>query len=94
MRVLARVVALPEKIGEVESILRILVRETRREAGCVQYELLQNRDNPAEFVFIEEWANDSAIDAHFATAHMQAAFSKAAHLLASAPDIRRYSSVK
>jgi quinol monooxygenase YgiN len=51
---------------------------------------LQNRDNPAEFVFIEEWANDSAIDAHFATAHMQAAFSKAAHLLASAPDIRRY----
>jgi quinol monooxygenase YgiN len=94
MRVLARVVARPEKIEEVESILRILVTETRREAGCVHYELLQNRNDPAEFTFVEEWTCDSAIDAHFAAPHTQAAFSKTAHLLAREPDVRRYLVVK
>ena len=66
VRVLAGVVALPEKIEEVESLLHALIKETRKEAGCVQYELLQNRDDPAEFTFVEEWEDDSAIDAHFA----------------------------
>ena len=94
VRVLARVVALPDKIEEVESVLHALIKETRKEAGCVQYELLQNRDDPAEFTFVEEWENDSAIDAHFASAHMQAALSKTAHLLAVEPDIRRYSAVQ
>jgi quinol monooxygenase YgiN len=94
VRVLAGVVALPEKIEEVESLLHALIKETRKEAGCVQYELLQNRDDPAEFTFVEEWEDDSAIDAHFARAHMQTALSKAAHLLAVEPGIRRYSAVQ
>ena len=90
VRVLARITARPDKIEELTSILRCLVRETRKENGCISYQLLQNKADPGDFTFVEEWESDSAIDTHFITAHVQDAFSKAASLLAKEPDIRRY----
>jgi quinol monooxygenase YgiN len=90
VRVIARVTSLPDKVEELKGLLLNLVEPTRREKGCVSYHLLQDKTDAAEFVFIEEWANDSAIDAHMTTSHVQEAFSKAQSLFAKAPDISKY----
>lgn len=88
--VLARITARPDKIKELASLLLRLVEETRKENGCISYQLLQSRSDPGDFVCVEEWASDSAIDNHLTSAHVQDAFSKAAPLLAKEPDIKRY----
>lgn len=85
----------PLKIGSSAKNLRRsallgLPGPTRREAGCIRYELLQNKSDPADFTFVEEWASDAAIDAHFEMPHVQAALSKVQNILAAPPDIRRY----
>jgi quinol monooxygenase YgiN len=90
VRVVARIIAQPGKVEELRSILLDIVGQTRKEKGCISYQLLQNKVDPSDFTFVEEWASDSAIDAHFTTPHVQEALSKAASLLASDPDIRRY----
>lgn len=54
LRVVARVKAKPDKVAEVREALAGLVAPTRREAGCVVYELLQNQTEPADFTFVEE----------------------------------------
>ena len=91
VRVLARITARPDKIEEVKSLLLGLVVETRKENGCISYQLLQNNVHPSDFTFVEEWASDSDIDSHFTTVHVQDAFSRAASLLANEPDIQRFS---
>ena len=90
VRVVARIVSKPDKIEEVRSVLLDLVGPTRKETGCISYQLLQNKSDPTDFTCVEEWASDTAIDAHFTTPHLHEALSKAASLLASDPDIRRY----
>ncbi|MDD5633460.1 MAG: putative quinol monooxygenase [Methylococcales bacterium] len=90
VRVIARVTSQPEKVEELKSILLNLIEPTRREKGCFSYQLLQDKTDAAEFVFIEEWANASAETAHMTTSHVQEALSKAQPLLAKAPDIYRY----
>ena len=35
--------------------------------GCLQYVLHVDRKNPAEFVFYETWANQAALDEHWAS---------------------------
>ena len=90
VRVVARITARPDKIEEVKSLLLGLVGDTRKESGCINYQLLQNKADPGDFTFVEEWESDSAIDTHFITPHMQNAFLKAVPLLAKEPDIRRY----
>lgn len=93
IRVIARILARPNTIEETRRLLVGLVQPTRNESGCVRYELMQNRANPAEFTFVEEWANEPALNAHFTTEHVKAAFAKVPALLAEAPDIRQYTLV-
>jgi quinol monooxygenase YgiN len=90
VRVIARVTSLPDKVEELKSILLNLVEPTRSEKGCISYQLLQDKTDSAEFVFIEEWTSDLAIDAHMTTDHLQDTLSKAQSLFAKAPDISKY----
>ena len=91
LRVVARIVALPESIDQVRSCLSELIEPTRKEAGCISYELLQNKSDPTDFTFVEEWAGDEALSAHLQTDHIQNVTSRLTGLMAGAPDIRSYS---
>ncbi len=93
LRVVATLKARPEKTGELRALLTGLIARTRGEGGCLSYELLQNRENPAEFTFVEEWTDDAALDAHFETDHIREALKKLPDLLATELDLRRYSLV-
>lgn len=90
IRIVARAVALPEKVAALKAVLLELIEPTLKEAGCIKYELLQNQSDPTDFTFIEEWASDDAIKAHSTSAHMQAAKTKLEGLLAAELDIRHY----
>lgn len=90
IRVVARVVAIPENVEQVRAILMSLIEPTRKEEGCIQYQLLQNDTEPTDFTFVEEWTSNAALDAHLASSHIEAASNKLAGLIASEPDIRLY----
>ncbi|HEV2707196.1 MAG TPA: putative quinol monooxygenase [Pyrinomonadaceae bacterium] len=93
LRVVARIKALPDKVNELREVLTGLVAPTRAEEGCVSYELLQNRAEPTDFTFVEEWTSDAALEQHFATEHIQNATARLDGLVAEEPDIRTYSVV-
>ncbi len=90
IRVIAQVIARTETITEVHTILQAIVAPTRREIGCLNYQLFRNNAYEAEFLFIEEWVDEQAIEAHFATPHIQEALTKITPLLAASPNIQRY----
>ena len=37
---------------------------TRSEQGCINYDLHQNNDNPAQFIFYENWETRELWQAH------------------------------
>jgi quinol monooxygenase YgiN len=94
VRVVAQFTAKPEKVADLAAILRELVGPTRKEKGCISYQLLRNNVDSGDFVFVEEWTSNDALDAHLATPHLQNALAKATPLLAKDPDISRYSVVE
>ena len=91
VRIVATVTAKPDKADELKSILLELIAPTRAEAGCLSYQLVQNNSDPSDFVFMEEWTSDAAINEHMTTAHLLDALTRGQSLFAKAPDIRRYS---
>jgi quinol monooxygenase YgiN len=90
LRVVARVVALPEKVEALKAVLLELVELTRHETGCIKYELLQNQSDPTDFTFVEEWTSHDALNTHLVSAHMKAAGAKLTGLVAAESDIRQY----
>lgn len=43
-----------------------IVEDSRRENGCLNYDVHQQIDDETVFVWHETWANKAALDAHFA----------------------------
>ena len=68
MKVILRLSAKPDKVDELKRILTGLAAPTRKEPGCLSYEIFQNLADPCDFTFVEEWASDAALDAHWAGA--------------------------
>ncbi|EMI8813892.1 antibiotic biosynthesis monooxygenase, partial [Acinetobacter baumannii] len=50
--------AKPEKIDQVRSDLIEVVAPSRKESGCITYELFQDQNDPSLFIFYEHWASE------------------------------------
>lgn len=60
-----------DKITLVLPLYRELVEKTKLEPGCIAYDLYHDIRNEGHFVFIEEWENKLALDAHVQSEHFQ-----------------------
>lgn len=67
----AMVKAKPDQVEAVKDALMSLVEPTRKEPGCLCYNLHQSKADPTQFMFYEQWANKDAFDAHGQTPHMK-----------------------
>ena len=88
--VVARIVAKPESVEKVRAGLESLMAPTRREHGCIVYDLMQNTEDPTDFTFYEEWTDVAALHAHSQSAHIASTFAELDGHLAAVPDVRRY----
>jgi quinol monooxygenase YgiN len=68
----AMVKAKPGQEEAVKEVLLALVEPTRKEPGCLCYNLHQSKSDPGMFMFYEQWVGKEAIDAHGKTPHMKA----------------------
>lgn len=83
IHIIARFNARPDTVEALRPLLVGMLEPTRKEAGCLRYELLNDRDASTTFTFVEEWADQAAIDAHMQTPHLKALVENTAPLLAS-----------
>ncbi len=88
--VLAYFRARPEHLAELRAALADLIRATRREPGCLRYDLHIAADDPTSFVLIEEWATQAALEAHMAQPHTQTALAKVPAWLAEQVRLSRW----
>jgi len=86
-------VAQPDKVDELRDLLLTLLEPTRAEPGCVAYELLQGRVDSNEFTFVEEWADEAALESHFASDHLRDVVSRLEGLTVSPPDVTTFTTI-
>lgn len=70
LTIVANIKANPEKIDLVKAELLKLIDVTRAEAGCINYDLHQDNDNPAHFMFYENWETRELWQTHMNNQHL------------------------
>ncbi|PKG37161.1 putative quinol monooxygenase [Psychromonas sp. Urea-02u-13] len=68
--IVASILAKTDNIELVKSELLKLITITRAEPGCLQYDLHQDNNNPAQFVFYENWASKALLQTHLESQHI------------------------
>ena len=69
LTIVATITVKPEFKENVLKAIKTVVEATRKEAGCIFYNVFEDVNNPAKFVFIETWKSQAAIDSHLKSVH-------------------------
>ena len=97
LTVVAKLQAAPGKEEELKAALTKMVAAVKanEQGKAVAYSLHTANDDPATFLFYEQYADDDAVKAHGATEHMGALNSaiREGGLLAGRPTIERYTKI-
>jgi quinol monooxygenase YgiN len=80
----------PECRSDIMRLASAMLEPSRAEAGCRSYNFYSASEHDNEFLFFEEWADQAALDFHFATPHFQKFIAEFSGLLAGPPGIRVY----
>src|ERR687888_4017 len=83
--VVATMKAKPESVDAVRDILKRAVAEVHAEPGCELYAL---HESDGAFIFVEQWADAAALQAHSKAPAVNGMFKDVGDHLAEAPDIK------
>jgi quinol monooxygenase YgiN len=93
LTVIATFQARPGKETELREALTDLLAPTRQEAGCLNYDLHQSLEDPAKFLFHENWTSKAHLDAHLQTPHLKAMLPRVDELCVAFPVITLWEQV-
>ena len=71
LKVIAEDFIKPESIDTVLPFYRELIAATKKEPLCIAYDLYRDEKDPGHFIFIEEWPDRAALDAHCDSEHFR-----------------------
>ncbi len=86
--VIATFQAKPGKTEELKKALLTLIAPTHVEAGCINYDLHQLPEDPAKFLFHENWTTKAHLDAHLQNTHIQVLLPRMDDLCVGLPEIK------
>lgn len=81
------------KAGQEDALaarMQEMTIETRKEAGCILYELQRSNEDPREFIMVEYWRDAEAVALHDASAHMAALVADLPALVERPVAVRKY----
>ena len=93
IKVVARQTIQEGKTGEFKSLVVHLVEETRKEEGCIAYQLCQDVKDETTFAFIEEWQSREALDNHMKSKHFVETMPKLDEIRKKASEVTIYTLV-
>jgi quinol monooxygenase YgiN len=70
--VVAKLSARKDSVEAVKAELLKLIIPTRKESGCIEYNLHQDNEDPAVFIFYETWENSASLEQHKNAHHYKA----------------------
>ena len=93
LTVIATFQARPGKEAELRAALNGLLAPTRKETGCINYDLHASPEDPAKFLFHENWMSQAALDAHLQSPHLKALLPRVDELCPAFPQITTWEKV-
>ena len=69
IKVIAHFYIKPELVEKTDGLFKELVEKSRKDKGCISYELFEVEGDTGHMVFIETWKDKSALDSHSKTEH-------------------------
>jgi quinol monooxygenase YgiN len=71
LKVVSKAGVKEDKVDEYKRLVAELAVDSRKESGCISYQLLQDTEDQKILTFVEEWKDKDAFDFHTNTEHFK-----------------------
>jgi quinol monooxygenase YgiN len=78
------------KEKEAAALFRQLQAESRKEPGCILYQVHTHRDDSRKFLVYEQYKDDAAIEAHRESAHFKKYAADGVYTMIESRDVGLY----
>ncbi|WP_189052566.1 putative quinol monooxygenase [Aliidongia dinghuensis] len=92
--ILANLAIKPDALDAFTQAARDAALETRREAGCLRYEVHADAKHPEKIVISERWTDEAALNEHLKMPYAKAFIASLGQFLAAPPTIMRLAPLK
>jgi len=86
--VVGRVITDASKRAQMIEVAQKVAAASREEAGCIEYRVFEDTEQPNRFVFVEEWADEEALQKHFRTPHIAEFMQAVPETIVAPPDVK------
>ena len=86
--VVGRVKTDADKRAALVRIGQRVAAASRNEAGCISYQVCQDSENEYDFVFVEQWESEDALQRHFGTPHIAEFMAAIRDVIVEPPDVK------
>jgi quinol monooxygenase YgiN len=86
--IVAKLTVKPEKVKAFTEAAKEMIEKSNKETGCKSYQLYHDPYDNTKFVFVEEYKNQDAVDAHFASDYFKAFGPKISDMVAEPAKIK------
>lgn len=84
----AKVFVKPGKEADFISAAQVMIENSNKEEGCLGYMLYQDPYEETNFIFVERYVNQAAIDVHFSTPYFKEFGTKTADMTSMPTEIK------
>jgi quinol monooxygenase YgiN len=86
--ILAKVFIKPGSESDFIEAAKVMIENSNKEEGCLGYMLYQDPYEKTNFIFVESYVNQAAVDAHFATTYFKEFGSRIADITSKPSEIK------
>ena len=92
--IIAKSIVKDGKKEEFKRVAEELIIESRKEKGCISYNLYESQKNKNVVVFIEEWKDEVAIQLHNNSEHFKKIIPELGNLREGSSDIEHFKKIE
>ncbi len=70
LHLIATLTIKPGSLDAIKKAVQPCIDATRKEKGCISYDLHQSLTDENTLVFVERWSDKAALEAHFREPHL------------------------
>jgi quinol monooxygenase YgiN len=89
--VVGRVTTDAARRQELVRVGQAIASASREEEGCISYRVYEDTERANDFVVVEEWESQEALDRHFRTPHVAEFMRALPAAIAGPPDVKFHS---
>jgi quinol monooxygenase YgiN len=88
--IVAKTVVIESEVDKFMNLAKQLIIESKKESGCIEYNLYQDINNKNVLTFIERWKDEEAIKLHNESAHFTSIVPKLGEMQVKDTEVNLY----